>query len=69
MKVGTTSLRTLWFDELPAEAAFDAKVAVRDVVIQRRCDFDDLAVLGMHGQRASHPAIAADGIGLGLPAK
>src|ERR1700720_29203 len=73
IKVGPTeqvyaalNLSRVGFDELPAEAAFDAEMAVRHLVIHWRCDFDDLAVLGGHGQRAATPAMAADRIRLVL---
>ena len=50
-------------DELEAEAALDAEVAVGDDVVERRGDLDDLVVLDVERQRAADAAVRADRVG------
>src|SRR5215213_9535755 len=58
-------------DELEAEAALDAEVAVRDRVVERRRDLDDRVVLLVQHEVAAHAAVRADRLrlrlALGLP--
>ena len=54
--------------KLPAETPFDAQIAVSHAVVQRRGHANDLAVLLVHGQVATHAAIRTDGVSLGLAA-
>ena len=51
-------------DELVAEPPLDAEVAARDVVIVRRRDLDDVAVLHVQRQVAADAAVRADGVDL-----
>ena len=53
---------------LEAEPALDAEVAVGDVDIGGGGDLHDLVLLHMEGKGAAHAAVAADGVGLLLPA-
>ena len=46
--------------KLPAEAAFDAEVAVRHGMIKRRSNLYDLTILFMYSEIASNAAIRAD---------
>src|SRR5678815_2141553 len=52
--------------EIEAEAALDAQIAVGRRVLERRGDLDDLVVLHVECQGATHAAIAADRVGPGL---
>jgi hypothetical protein len=54
--------------KLPAEPPFDAKIAVRHTVVERRGHAHDLAFLLMRGDVAAYAAIRADGVSLGLSA-
>ena len=49
-----------------AEAALDAQVAARHVVVDRRHDLEDLLILDVHRQRAADAAVRADRVGDGL---
>src|SRR6516225_3132422 len=49
-------------DEAPAKPAFDAEVAGRDGVVERRGRLDDLAVLHVQRQRAADAAVRTDRI-------
>src|SRR4051794_3581830 len=53
-------------DELEAEAALDAEVAARDVVVVRRGDLDDRVVLDVQREVAAHAAVRAHGVDLRL---
>ena len=55
-------LRRLYLDKLPAETAFDAKVAIGYGVVEGRSYFHDLAVLGVNGQAATDAAVGANRI-------
>jgi hypothetical protein len=59
-------VRLFNLDELPAEPALDAQITAGYIVIKRRCHPNDLAVLFVHGQVATHAAIGTDGDGLML---
>jgi hypothetical protein len=52
--------------ELPAEPPFDAKIAMRHAMVQRRGYANDLAFLLVYGEIAADAAIRADGVSLGL---
>src|SRR5690348_4225505 len=58
-----TSFRALRLDVLEAEAALDAEVPARDVVVAGRGDLDDLVVLDVQGEGAAHAAVRADRVG------
>src|SRR5262245_29759162 len=45
---------------LPAEAALDAEVALRDSGVERRGHLDDRVVLHVQGERAADAAVGAD---------
>jgi len=51
---------------LPAETSLDAEIAVRDAVIKRRRDSNDLAILLVDREIAAHAAVRADGVRLSL---
>lgn len=53
---------------LPAETSLDAEIAVRDAVIKRRRDSNDLAILLVDREIAAHAAVRADGVRLSLTA-
>src|SRR5689334_15755110 len=53
-------------DELPAEAAFDAEVAIGDVVVCGRGDLYDAVFLDVELESAADAAVGTDCIGLGL---
>src|SRR5690348_13508265 len=46
--------------ELPAEAAFDAEIALRHGMVERRTHFHDSSFLGVHRQFASDSAVRTD---------
>ena len=48
--------------ELPSEAALDAEVTPRDVVLERRRGFHDGAVLDVEAESAADAAVRADGV-------
>ena len=50
------------FHKLPAEAPLDAKMAVRDGMIERRGDANNVAVLFVNRERTTDTAIGADGV-------
>jgi hypothetical protein len=55
--------------ELPAEPPFDAKIAMRHAVVERRGHANDLAFLLLYREVATYPAIGTDGVnGDPLPA-
>src|SRR5262245_17855262 len=53
-------------DELPAEAALDAEMAARHVVVEGRGHANDRVVLDPELERAAHAAVRADRVGHGL---
>ena len=53
--------------ELKSEAAFHAKVAGGDAVVQRRRHLDDAVVLHVQLEHAAHAAVGAHRLGHGLP--
>src|SRR5271154_2618602 len=59
-------LGALRLNEAVSEASFDAEVAFGYVVVVRRRDLDDLAVLRVEGEGAADTAVRADRVGLGL---
>ena len=54
-------------DEPPAEAALDAEIAQRDVVVERRRGLHDLRHPARGAQRAADAAVRADRVGRRLP--
>src|SRR5581483_12239560 len=54
-------IRSLTLDVLVAEAALDAEVAARHVVVVRRRDVDDLTALHVQLDVAADAAVAAHG--------
>src|SRR5438552_2020243 len=54
------------FDEPPAEAALDAELAVRDLMVERRRHLDDPVVLGVQRDGAANAAVPTDRVGLVL---
>src|SRR5216683_3160192 len=50
--------------ELVAEASLDAEIAAGDVVVVRRADLDDVAVLDVQGEVAADAAVRADRVDL-----
>jgi hypothetical protein len=70
LKPDTTSWRleedSAVLHRLPAEPALDTEMAVRDVVVERRCDTNDVVLLDVELQRAADTAVGADRVGDGL---
>src|SRR6478735_9215270 len=65
LRSGLLTTRTI-VDELEAEAALDAQMAVGHRRIGGRRDLDDAVVLGVQGDCAADPAVRADRVGLRL---
>ena len=62
----TVALRRALVDELEAEAALDAEVALGHRRVERRGDLDDPVVLDVELDRAADAAVRADRVGHGL---